>query len=708
MASSRARNYLTKSLFQTGVSCPRKLLYARQGRRRRTETNVLLKSLAAEGRQWEAYARLKRFPQAVLATTDSTIQFANIVASTNFEHAINAFSSLNVADAVVESQVRRTLELLFPKDGGPSGPIFEGVVRHNNYLIRADVLECIPYTKPDPSHMKGEILLTEIKTKSFNTASSKDPIWGSRGGIRSDILPYVQDVAFQTMVLSAVFPDYDIKAYLLMPDKAMMNSVPGLNQLVNLLSSPYKSKDPDTELRRQEAYSAIMNAKEDLSGLVDVTAAVDYILDEPLDYPGSTKKKSFQEVAEFWSQSMDTSGEELVLQAPLGTQCKDCEYRLEVANDANESENTEVKDVSGFHQCWAERTGLSPSTFREGTTVVDLWNGQKKDINELVARDKFLLSDLDNFDMNFTEDGRELNKKGKLVPDRGTGMSRSKRQFYQAIGVPHGEAFVAERDYIEAEMESWRYPFHFVDFETATPVIPYFAGMAPFDTIAFQYSHHIMYEDGTVRHVSEFLKAEPGVNPNGAFAEALAKSVGDCEGSVFRWGSHENTVLKSILEQFNEGDEVYQKLHRLLTGSDREMVDLHKIAKQGYFVAGSDGSSSVKKVLMPTLNAAKSLEQIYGEPSYNSKNFTNVQWFQRNEDGTVVDPYRILKEHDQGTGNVADGGAALSAYHILQSPNLEDDERLRIQSSLLRYCELDTLAMVMICQAWQEFFLSDR
>jgi hypothetical protein len=40
------------------------------------------------------------------------------------------------------------------------------------------------------------------------------------------------------------------------------------------------------------------------------------------------------------------------------------------------------------------------------------------------------------------------------------------------------------------------------------------------------------------------------------------------------------------------------------------------------------------------------------------------------------------------------------AYARLQFEDLGDEARLRIKDSLLRYCELDTLAMVMVVQAW--------
>jgi len=40
------------------------------------------------------------------------------------------------------------------------------------------------------------------------------------------------------------------------------------------------------------------------------------------------------------------------------------------------------------------------------------------------------------------------------------------------------------------------------------------------------------------------------------------------------------------------------------------------------------------------------------------------------------------------------------AYARLQFEDLDNETRLRIKDSLLRYCELDTLAMVMVVQAW--------
>jgi hypothetical protein len=52
--------------------------------------------------------------------------------------------------------------------------------------------------------------------------------------------------------------------------------------------------------------------------------------------------------------------------------------------------------------------------------------------------------------------------------------------------------------------------------------------------------------------------------------------------------------------------------------------------------------------------------------------------------------------------NLADGGAALTAYGRLQYTDMTDEERQALISALYRYCELDTLAMVMLVEGMGE------
>ena len=59
-----------------------------------------------------------------------------------------------------------------------------------------------------------------------------------------------------------------------------------------------------------------------------------------------------------------------------------------------------------------------------------------------------------------------------------------------------------------------------------------------------------------------------------------------------------------------------------------------------------------------------------------------------------------IEENDASI--IAEGGAAAMAYSRLQFEDLDNENRQRIKNSLLRYCELDTLAMVMIYEHFKE------
>ena len=83
------------------------------------------------------------------------------------------------------------------------------------------------------------------------------------------------------------------------------------------------------------------------------------------------------------------------------------------------------------------------------------------------------------------------------------------------------------------------------------------------------------------------------------------------------------------------------------------------------------------------------------------------------ENGNAEDPYKLLDPVfndltvDQletlvtsENSGMNDGGAAMMAYAKMQFEDIPTGEREVLNQNLLRYCELDTLAMVMIYEAW--------
>ena len=151
------------------------------------------------------------------------------------------------------------------------------------------------------------------------------------------------------------------------------------------------------------------------------------------------------------------------------------------------------------------------------------------------------------------------------------------------------------------------------------------------------------------------------------------------------------------------------------------MFDLCALAEKIYFHPYTKGSNSIKKVLPAVLQSSDYLKSRYSKPIYGaqdgipSKNFTDKIWWEDNG-GTPKNPYDILqsafadlpiedqeKLKEEDYLEVTEGGAATTAYGRLQFEQLDPDARVNIQKALLKYCELDTLAMVMVYEAWREW-----
>ena len=84
-------------------------------------------------------------------------------------------------------------------------------------------------------------------------------------------------------------------------------------------------------------------------------------------------------------------------------------------------------------------------------------------------------------------------------------------------------------------------------------------------------------------------------------------------------------------------------------------------------------------------------------------------------DETPEDPYKLLEStfsqellggspevrYYQRFESISNGAGATMAYTRAQSGTMNASIRDAIKASLKQYCELDTLAMVMIMQAWR-------
>ena len=676
--------FLSKSRFTSALECPTKLDYV--GKPDYVDTknsNEFLKALAEGGFQVGELAKLY-FPEGV-----------------------------EVTDPIQSDQIDHTKNLL----AQDAVTIFEATVSHDDFIARIDVLR----------KRGDEVDLIEVKSKSYDSREgSPETQWrgkpvpkGSNNPrpIKADMLSYLRDIAFQTMLVRMAFPHWKVTPYLMLPDKARKTSIAGINQRFKIEKEGLRLK------QRSRAVTVPGTTLESLGDelliQVDVTDFVNEIINGTIRFPGG--EGFFKEKSAEWAAAYALKQR---VPAKVGKHCRKCEFYSATPDDQHKS---------GFHQCWTEATRATFEEILEKRPITELFSPAKGEIDKFIAERGLWLSDLEEDDFEDIRDSE--------------GMGRKYRQYLQVFGQwGQDKPFEFDQALWRNTASGFTYPLHFIDFEGARPALPFLAGKHPYAQVAFQFSHHTVDKAGQVTHANEFIDLTPGSDPSIAFLRSLKKALcadGQGQGTVFMWSPYENTMLNDLRSDLLEmkvagiapgdADDLIAFVDTLTTRKnknvvvhrgERAMVDLYALAGRYFFHPDTQGRSSIKVVLPAVMKSSKWLKDFYSKPVYGaangipSKNFPfddsegMIWWIA--ESGGAVNPYKLLppvfadieqgdlEGGDQGEdgGLIREGGAATTAYARMQFTDVPDSVREATRKALLRYCELDTLAMVMIYQAW--------
>ena len=651
--------YLTKSRFKIGYECPTKLFY--QDDKSFGNNNVdnsFLMALAEGGFQVGELAKVYHPGGVEITERDKDLA------------------------------AQQTLELLKKENV----IIYEASFKYENLFIKADVVI-----------KKGNFVeLIEVKAKSFDPREddqfyTKNSLKKGEPKINSSWEPYLVDIAFQTYVFKKSFPKLNVTSFLMLADKSVTATVDGINQKFLLEKNNHQT-------------SVIVKPGTTLSELgkpllvkIPVDAEVKLVWDMTFD-----DGKSFEMMVSYLS---DICKYHSFAKPNLGNQCKSCEFRI----------NSELKlegKKSGFENCWTKSAGLTSSDFNK-PFIFEIWNFRKS--AKLIEDGKYFVANLTIEDVSPTSKNEDL------------GLSSSERQWLQVEKIQNNDKtpFIDTLG-LSHEMKSWVYPLHFIDFETTMVAIPFNQGRRPYEQIAFQFSHHIVNKDGSIIHKDEYINRKKGHFPNFDFVRALMKALNQDQGTIFRFATHENTVLcqireqlLSLTEEISDRDELISFIESITKSGEsqstkwegpRNMVDMCELVKKYFYHPLTKGSNSIKKVLPAILNESQFLKNKYSKSIYGreikSINFKDFTWIQLNSQGLTMDPYKLLppifsdldlETMDSliGEGSIADGGAAMTAYARMQFTEMNEFESDRVSKALLQYCELDTLAMVMIYEYWK-------
>lgn len=217
----------------------------------------------------------------------------------------------------------------------------------------------------------------------------------------------------------------------------------------------------------------------------------------------------------------------------------------------------------------------------------------------------------------------------------------------------HDKGVYVDKENIKKFLDTLSYPLYFLDFETQQPIIPLYKGTRPYQQIPFQYSlHYIENKGGELKH-KEFLGIS-GEDPRRGLAEALCNDIpaGAC---VLAYNK------KFECGRIGELAEIFPDLQKHLYSIEFSIKDLLDPFRYGYYYKKEIGGSFSIKSVLPAM--------FPDDPTLNYHNLDGVH----------------------------NGGEAMSIFPKIKDMPLKEQEVAR--HNLLKYCELDTFAMVKI---WQE------
>ena len=651
---------LSKSRFKQGLECPNKLYFSNNKEVYHNVKNndPFLQALASGGFQVEEYARLQ-YPRGVLV--DAPYH------ENNYQDLANQTSELLKQENVV---------------------IYEAAFYFDDLFIRTDVLV------KKGTHIK----IIEVKAKSLDPSQPNNFVGKSKKLVGS-WKPYLFDLAFQTYVTQRCLPTYTITPYLCLVDKTKYATVDGLNQFFRIKKDPNNRTGVTVKVEDISQLGENILHQENLSEVVSKIHNGDYMYYDNLNFQEAVKLLSDIRIKNYypnWPAQFSA--------------CKKCEFKKD------DSEKGKIKQ-SGFEHCFKTQYQWTDQDFKK-STIFNVWDLKDP---KLMQQGLLFKSQLSPEDIKYKEAA------GKL--------SRTERQWLQ-IEKERNDDFTEFVDIegLKAEMNTWVYPLHFIDFETSTVPLPFHTGRKPYEQIAFQFSHHIYHKDGRIEHANQYINTTAGEFPNFEFIEQLQKSLSNDEGTIFKFATHENTILNAIRAQLKASDapnkeslisfiesishhtkknpDTWIVPNRKQNQGTRDMVDLCKVVVKYYYNPHTFGSNSIKKVLPAVLKSSQFVQEKYSRPineiQVTSINIPSDHTWLTLKNGEIVDPYKTLPpvydniSQDEiqtrlsDMKNIDDGGAALTAYGKMQYTDMTEKEREDISDALKRYCELDTLAMVMI------------
>jgi hypothetical protein len=224
----------------------------------------------------------------------------------------------------------------------------------------------------------------------------------------------------------------------------------------------------------------------------------------------------------------------------------------------------------------------------------------------------------------------------------------SEKQRNQVVVAKLGQPLI-DPEMIKEELDQLKFPQYYLDYETISTAIPLFDDCKPYQQVPFQYSLHVLRAPGEELEHFEYLARHGDKNPVPALLAQMKSEIVDA-GSVIVWYKPFETSRNTEMAQ------MYPEYSDFLNSINSRVYDLMDIFTKQYHVhplfLGKTSIKYVLPVLVPELS--------YKEMAIQNGGIACLRWFQ------------------------------------MATEIVSQEEGDKIYKNLLKYCELDTLAMYKI------------
>jgi len=524
--------------------------------------------------------------------------------------------------------------------------IYGAVLRHDVYQTRIPIL----------IKNKKEFTVIQIHGKLWKSHERDMSLFTDRSSSSAE---YTREAAYRVWILQKLIPDSSIKVDLFFPDSRFRSA--SQNLFKKLASSTKASKE-------------LIKEVESLFVKVDGTSAVSKIIQSPgAEYlHPKVPKKSFSEQIQFLTRAVEVGVE---MQIHPG--CRNCSFRL-----AGIEENEKG--------CWdthlkADDAPVLPHVF------------------ELIGHgnDAEVASGLHYQDQ--IEIPESMKTFDDLIAGSGGTITLQQRRGLQLLAANSKEL---PKEWLKPalihNLSDLKWPLHFIDFEAATTAIPMTVGGFPYEPLLFQFSCHTLYENGELIH-SKYLKKSDNDEYISEFTEALLSIPDINSGTLVHYSPYEKQALHKLLKIVSRSSRFQESfiggLQEMISGNDSvysqdRFIDLSKWVRDFYFNSAMNGSLGLKQIFMSVLKISDSAKAKYSEKITGTGiDFPVVEL---NESGGIKDPYSRMRT---SSIPIEDGSSAMYAWIYSRMSNM-NDENEAIYKELETYCNLDSLAMVILVEHW--------